>query len=347
MRIPIVSFAVFALCFGLPGFTQARSLPSNQPKNFLLVLSEYEFFNVQYSAKDKNIIQIGEEDFTNSSGTENWYHDMTFNCENNSIYLLKSVMFSNLHAERHTLDVINFDENNKLKTVTHVKDIFDHARSIAFDWTTEKIYWTVFSNRQFSMKVIDKSFKKSEYIIQPFTPKSSQSNYKLLVYPKRDELFFSIETDLWYTSNSPNSSASLLFKEKEYLHVFDFAIDYATDKLYIIESFGGNYILKWIDIGTSARPLHANDLNEIEIIPYSTFNLEAFNNEIYWTSIKHGDVKLYFKNNNETAVEVTDVSVNSESSFVSSICPSSTAEKKDGKNYEFKEDHENEIELFR
>ncbi|KAF7993579.1 hypothetical protein HCN44_010174 [Aphidius gifuensis] len=214
---------------------------------------------------------------------------------------------------------MNFDENNKLKTVTHVKDIFDGAQSITSDWTTGKIYWTVSSNKQFSIKVIDESFEKLEYIIQP-----NNKTYmgKLRVYPKQDELFFLSDDKLWYTSNSLNSNASLLFESgKEFQKIDDFTIDYATDKLYLIESFEGHSILKHIDIGTSGRPLNVNDIDEIGRIPFSGHNLVAFNNKIYWTLFKDRVSILYFKNNNEPAVEITNLSGNSRLSFVSSSCP--------------------------
>ncbi|KAF7993578.1 hypothetical protein HCN44_010173 [Aphidius gifuensis] len=205
---------------------------------------------------------------------------MTFSCANNSIYLLKSVVISDSIATNYTLDVINFDENNKLKTVTHVKDIFDGAQSITSDWTTGKIYWTVSSNKQFSIKVIDKSFEKLEYIIQPNNKTYME---KLRVYPKQDELLFLSNGKLWYTSNSLNNSASLLFESgKKFSYIYDFTIDYATDKLYIFESSAGCSILQSIDIETSVRPLNVHNINEIETYSQFVIDLVAFDDKIYF-----------------------------------------------------------------
>ncbi|KAF7993574.1 hypothetical protein HCN44_010169 [Aphidius gifuensis] len=195
------------------------------------------------------------------------------------------------------------------------------------------------------MKVIDKSFEKLEYIIQSYYSRFALTR-KLLVYPKRDELFFPIEFELWYTPNLPNSSASMLFERSKYntyVIVFDFAIDYVTDKLYLTEAVGDDNILKSIDIGTSTRPLKEADLTEIAKIPHYAYNFVAFNNKIYYTSFKNGVYELYFKNDNETAVQVTTFSGISRLSFVSSSCPSSTAEKKEEKNHESKKDYENKI----
>ncbi|KAF7993573.1 hypothetical protein HCN44_010168 [Aphidius gifuensis] len=282
----ITSHADSVACFGQPDCTNTRSLQSNQPENSLSALSEREFFNVQYLSKDVNITIIGIEDFTSTSKSYNLYDGMTFDCANDSIYVLKNDLYFTYIAAHYPLDVINFDGNNKLKTVNHVKDIFDRAISITSDWTTGKIYWAVSSDGKFSIKVIDESFKKIKFIIQPSAKPSMR---KLLVYPKGDELFFSSgSTSLWYTSNSPNSSANVLFNDKKYNQlILDFTIDYATDKLYVIQVFKGTTVLRRFDIGTSVRPLNPYDGYTIETVHPLTSRLKvAFNNKIYWTSFR-------------------------------------------------------------
>ncbi|XP_044009943.1 uncharacterized protein LOC122853508 [Aphidius gifuensis] len=148
---------------------------------------------------------------------------------------------------------------------------------------------------------------------------------RLHVYPKAGELYFLSRGSLWYTSNKPNSTAELVFKSPpKFDYITDFSIDYATDKLYYIEKFKGDFVLHCIDIETSSRLSKEGIVYRIKTLatePSRAFNLAAFNNTFYWTTVESEMVTLHFKNGNKAVASLTGLSENSTLSFVSSKCP--------------------------
>lgn len=73
------------------------------------------------------------------------------------------------------LDVIHYD-NNKFELNYRVSNLFNRAKSIAYDWTTGKLYW----DEQSSIRFTDESFKNSTNL-----ENSTTTNNKMLIYPKQ------------------------------------------------------------------------------------------------------------------------------------------------------------------
>ncbi|KAF7995246.1 hypothetical protein HCN44_004718 [Aphidius gifuensis] len=242
-----------------------------------------KFYNVQHSAGSFKANKVGDEYYTASPGMIHYYNDMTFNCGNNKLYVLKNEDNTKSPILHNTLDVLHFDENNELNTISQINYIFDAATSISFDWTTKLLYWSERKNGEYSIKRTDESFEKTEYIIFPQAEPAIDS---LEVYPNRGELFFASSDSIWYTSNLPSSTANLLFSPEQYPGwIYEITIDHATDKLYWVA--GPRYLLHCVDIGTTARPFNEADIYKIEvlqIVESSPFNLAVFDNALYWMS---------------------------------------------------------------
>ncbi|KAF7995214.1 hypothetical protein HCN44_004686 [Aphidius gifuensis] len=274
----IISLAFFAVCFiGLPVCTNTKNFQSNEPEIFLLFSTKNQFYTLHNPTIDAQPSNV-EIEYDNSF--ENYNNDFTFNCANNNIYVLTSHPIYGTNDFSRALDVIHYKGNNKFERIDHVKNIFEYARSIASDWTTEELYWIEHKNGIYSIKFIDKSFKQPKYIIH-FENRIKNLN----VYPKRGELFFLSGDNIWYTSNQVHSIPKLLFDTQYTPQIYDIAIDYATDKLYWIEDNKGTFILKCIVIGNSRRPLQVESIVEIEKlvnIHYIPHDLVAFNDALYW-----------------------------------------------------------------
>ncbi|KAF7995244.1 hypothetical protein HCN44_004716 [Aphidius gifuensis] len=214
---------------------------------------------------------------------------MTFNCGNNNLYLLKSRDRRKYVVPRNLIDILHFNEKNELKTIGQTNDMFDAATSISFDWTTKLLYFSEHRYRKSSIKVTDETFDYRKYIIFPQEELTIEA---IEVYPKRGELFFLSGNTIWYTSNSPGSTATLLFSTTDYRGwLTEFSIDYATDILYWIAVSGRDYILHCVNIENTGRPFNKADITKIrriEVVEESAFNLVAFNNELYWLAYVGG-----------------------------------------------------------
>ncbi|KAF7998242.1 hypothetical protein HCN44_009640 [Aphidius gifuensis] len=224
-----------------------------------------------------------------------------------------------IHDMIQELDVIRYNKNGTFERVNQIKGMFDHARSLTSDYKTGKIYWIDHDHSgEYSIKVTDESFEKSEYVIHP----SNQFMRNLRADPKRRKIFFSSIEHFWYASNSPNSTANLLFSsEVSFQFIIDFTIDYITDKLCWIERLNNDFYLYCVVIGTLDRPLNTTDIVTIEKFPTYIKTLLAFNNTYYWTTSDNYGYNLYFKNGNEAAVKKAEYFTFVHYSIVPSVCP--------------------------
>ncbi|KAF7992168.1 hypothetical protein HCN44_001493 [Aphidius gifuensis] len=174
-----------------------------------------------------------------------------------------------------------YDDSKKFTRINRISEIFNKATSASLDWTTGNIYWIEHDKEayRYSIKFTNKLFEEPQYIIQP----AKMSMVKIQVYPKRNEIFFSDKTNIWYTSTLPNSTANLLFSSstddtwENLFGVFDFVIDYAHDRLW----WNDVTTLYSVDISGSTRPLNAQQIKSQEFNS-TTSDLLVFNNTSYW-----------------------------------------------------------------
>ncbi|KAF7995213.1 hypothetical protein HCN44_004685 [Aphidius gifuensis] len=331
---------ILAMCFGRLACTELNTV---YPENVLLLLSRRNFYTVKDSSEHFKLMGLGyepayvedTEDAEDAEYAENaeyaeyadfsksYYIDIAFNCERDKVWLLESQDELEDFGLHNALDESNFRDESKLDTVRQINDSrFDKATSISYDWSTKLLYWSEHSDGKYSIRRTDEIFLLNQYII---LPQAKSSIRAVQVYPKRNELFFLSDDSIWYTPIEENSSASLLFSREQYSGwIYEFSIDYATNKLYWVAGDESNRdMLHSVDIGTTARPFKEADIEKIEqleIIKYSPFNLVAFNNILYWIAFEDGN-KLYYKNGNEAAVKVCDLSPDSIMTFVAAICP--------------------------
>ncbi|KAF7993899.1 hypothetical protein HCN44_011168 [Aphidius gifuensis] len=251
------------------------------------------------------------------------------------MYILKAK--ETREAER-VLEVLHYNENHEFERVNEVPNMFDRAISISSDWRTGNIYWlSIIDGLYSSIKVTDKSFNKSEYVIHP----TKHLIHKIQVYPKRKEIFFSNSSHLFYTSTSPNSTAKLLFSSSAQLDwVEDFAIDYATDKLcWVVDEFGDS-LLNCIGIGSSERPLKARNIVEVKKIKGYMKSFAAFDYTFYWTRFKNEhELNLYEQVGNRSHIDSFSIPARNRLYLLPSNCPYN---KEDEEEYE--EDYEEDYE---
>ncbi|KAF7997308.1 hypothetical protein HCN44_005585 [Aphidius gifuensis] len=260
---------------------------------------------------------------------------ITNNCAKNIIYMLK---YNASNETKKTLEVIHYDGNKKFQRIKQVENMFDNAISITSDYKTGKIYWAVNDNGNYSIKVTDELFSKWNYIIYP---NNKYPIGKIQVYPKGSGIFFSKGDDIWYTSNSLNSTPKLLASDG----VIDFAIDYATDnslnstpKLLASDGvidFAIDYAtdnLCWIQRDLYLHNFYCANITtpsqpKVErgpkFINYGmpTGNLGAFNNTFYWTENIMSQQLLFANDGYETTVKFGKNINDGIQSFVSLNCP--------------------------
>ncbi|XP_044001395.1 uncharacterized protein LOC122847652 [Aphidius gifuensis] len=330
MRLLIISLAIFVVCFGLFGCTNARSSSNRKKKcecpcrtktpiktpNFFFVTSQ-KISTIQHFTNERI---ISNREITNRPQSNFKSYDsldtMTYNCANNNIYMLK---YNSSNVSKKTLDVIQFDGKNKFERINQIENMFDNATSIASDYMRDKIYWTVNNDGNYSIKVTDNSFKESNYIIYPNNKIRME---KIQVYPKRSEIFFSEDNKIWYTSNLPNSTPNLLLTCTHTL--IDFAIDYATNDLCWLENHSDPIYFMYycVNIDASPRPID-KPMSKFYRLGEIFGNLEAFNNTLYWTENIGPRQLLYAKDEHKTWPVLLATLKNDEvQSFVSLNCPS-------------------------
>ncbi|KAF7992172.1 hypothetical protein HCN44_001497 [Aphidius gifuensis] len=176
------------------------------------------------------------------------------------------------------LDVVEYDENKNFRKIQQVSSMFDGAISIKFDWTTGLLYWIEKIGLKYSIKVTNGSFVEPKYVYQP--PEKNLIGH-LQIYPKRNELFYTDYSYIWYISASPNSTPSLLFLSKPEFAIFKMVIDYAFDNL----CWNMVVTLHCLDISGSNRPLDQQQIST-QKIPGDIHALQVFNNTFYWIANK-------------------------------------------------------------
>ncbi|KAF7993872.1 hypothetical protein HCN44_011141 [Aphidius gifuensis] len=292
MKLLILSLLFLAVFFGVPGCISA-----NKPKLPLLFIGEQSISKARNLESNYSLsnIKISNSNYLRIDESFKYNEDFTYDCAKNNLYILKSI------------------DNT-------VPEMFDNATSISIDWKKGKIYWVVRNRSYFSIKVTDRTFKNSNYVILP------EQTYikKIQVYPKQKQIFFSNGTHIFYTSNSPNSTAKLLFDSSVKLEGLEnFVIDYATDKLCWIADLKSWDALRCVDISRLSQPLNSEDIVIVEedLLLRNT-DLVAYNNTFYWTEIYlENSLRLFTKKNNESYADVTVLPEEKRLLFIYPNCP--------------------------
>ncbi|KAF7989991.1 hypothetical protein HCN44_008665 [Aphidius gifuensis] len=218
----------------------------------------------------------------------------TIDCHHNYIYFLRESSTTDDYTK--VLDLIHYD-NNKYKKISRIFDAFDNATSIAYDWTTNNLYWAEIIDGKHvinkNTKTIIISDRKELYI------------GKLNVYSKLGIIFWIGTTDIWYAYTASNSSANIFFKTKSQDDlVNDLTIDLPLDRLCWISynQISGGSSIYFTDINNwqPSKPLKiktiAENLN-------GAHGLAVFNNVFYWISTsKSNDKNIYVKNGEKNTI---------------------------------------------
>ncbi|XP_044009929.1 uncharacterized protein LOC122853494 [Aphidius gifuensis] len=318
MKLLILSLLFLAVFFGVPGCISA-----NKPKLPLLFIGEQSISKARNLESNYSLsnIKISNSNYLRIDESFKYNEDFTYDCAKNNLYILKSI--DNTVAKR-VLDVLHYNKKGKLLIINSVPEMFDNATSISIDWKKGKIYWVVRNRSYFSIKVTDRTFKNSNYVILP------EQTYikKIQVYPKQKQIFFSNGTHIFYTSNSPNSTAKLLFDSSVKLEGLEnFVIDYATDKLCWIADLKSWDALRCVDISRLSQPLNSEDIVIVEedLLLRNT-DLVAYNNTFYWTEIYlENSLRLFTKKNNESYADVTVLPEEKRLLFIYPNCPATAA----------------------
>ncbi|XP_044006101.1 uncharacterized protein LOC122851119 [Aphidius gifuensis] len=205
--------------------------------DFFILTTQDKILTRPYFSKNAPLSEIkiaDSKNFTGASTIEEYNVESISDCSNKRIYILKKS--TSTTDNNQYLDVIQYDDSKKFTRINRISEIFNKATSASLDWTTGNIYWIEHDKEayRYSIKFTNKLFEEPQYIIQP----AKMSMVKIQVYPKRNEIFFSDKTNIWYTSTLPNSTANLLFSSstddtwENLFGVFDFVIDYAHDRLW-------------------------------------------------------------------------------------------------------------------
>lgn len=174
------------------------------PDGFFLFIELTEFYTLPNSKNELSKIQI-KDSLTSSNNipSDNGYNwESTIDCLNKKIYVLKAsrnivlklyyyitaiiqhVIYCKYFLDgEQMLDEISYKNNIEFERINRTPNLFKNARSIAFDWTTEYIYWIEFNDGQYSIKAIDKFFKDLKYIVTNFN--DDLHIRKIHVYPKQ------------------------------------------------------------------------------------------------------------------------------------------------------------------
>ncbi|KAF7993900.1 hypothetical protein HCN44_011169 [Aphidius gifuensis] len=235
-----------------------------------------------------------------------------------------------LHSSA-VLNVFDYNKNNgELILTKQVPNIFDGGQSIQLDWITNKIYWVTCNDRdQYSIKVTDTSFEKTDYVIENF----EHFIYEVKIYPKEEgsQIFFISNDDIYWTYCSPGSTVNLVFESpKDEINPEQLAIDYELEELCWTSSSGTDKttLLRCIDIAWSAPPLDVKDIvtkrsRDENINSFVTRELVVFSNEFYWIGKNLENKKriLFYQAANENPVEVTELHSQLHYEFIFLNCP--------------------------
>ncbi|KAF7992613.1 hypothetical protein HCN44_004957 [Aphidius gifuensis] len=311
----------FFVSFNCPSVPHPRKNPDD---SYFLFIDLTEFYTLPYSQNKLSKIQIKDSSIlSNNIPSDNGYNwATTIDCLNKKIYVLKAS-----HGKQ-MLDEINYKNNNEFEKINQTPNIFENARSIAFDWTTEYIYWVEFNDGKYSIKAIDKFFNNLKYIVTNFA--DDLYIRKIHVYPKQKELFFSDDFHIWYCSTSSNSSPNYFFNSPDNQQIQDFSIDYENDKLCWISyaEYAEDKIskLNCANIGGSHWPVNDNDIDVVYEIKGYALHLAVFDNTFYWIASNGNTRALYFKNGTEElAVKLVDnLGIHRQFLYVPSTCPSNS-----------------------
>ncbi|KAF7987386.1 hypothetical protein HCN44_003148 [Aphidius gifuensis] len=243
----------------------------------------------------------------------------TTDCRSNFIYILRES--SDMDDFTKVVDLIHYD-NNKYEKITRVFDTFDNATSIAYDWTTNNLYWAEKINDLYSIKRRGPHIENIESINIPDSEKLFVG--KLNIYSKRGIIFWIGTKDIWYAHTTSNSMANLFVETKSNNDlIIDLTIDSALDRLCWISN---NQITKisnlycteinnWQPSSTLKIITIAKNLNDAH-------GLAVFNNVFYWiASNSSNHESIYLKNRNKNTVSIKLKVHGYELAIVPSHCP--------------------------